>query len=140
MGRIDATNALAAADAIYPLLRDALREHGQDNPDIGAIKGEASGDDSLGSPELDTQLDAALEQIDAATLSVYLANTPRPEERTRSLRRAFEQFRSALAALEEMPAGAHEHSTWLIWHAEALKGLALVDRLQAERRTSEESV
>lgn len=132
MGRIDATDALAAANAIFPLLYAALREHGPVSPSIGAIKGAiAAADNSLGSAELDATLEDALEQLDAATLTVYLASTQREDARSTSIRRASEQLRAARAKLEAMPGAVREQETWLVWHAEVLKGLSAVDQLQA---------
>src|SRR5690349_20119111 len=54
MGRIDARDALAAADAILPILRRALRDHGHERPGLGAIKEGPAG--PYGSDEADARL------------------------------------------------------------------------------------
>ncbi len=132
MGRIDANDALAAANAIFPLLCDALREHTTAATGIGAIKGGVVADDSLGSVELDAALEAALEQLDAATLTVYLAAGQAQDARASALRQAAEELDAARTTFEALPEHARQHQAWLVWHAEILKGLSSVQRLQAE--------
>src|SRR5260370_1423805 len=73
MDRINPEDALKAAEHIFGMIEQALREHAHDLIGIGAIKG---GSMLSGEGEIDRKLGNALTAIDHATLALHLTRNP----------------------------------------------------------------
>lgn len=127
MGRINQLDALQAVDQIFPILCRALREQGDSPSGIGAVK--TAGALEATSPEMEAQLEVALNSLDNAVLAQYLAKWDKnARDQRRNQRLAREQFRAALDALDALPPSARELDEWLVWHTQALQGLAATER------------
>ena len=127
MGRINSLDALEAVDQIFPILCRALTDHGESSSGMGAVKTASAVD--MPSPEVVERFESALDSLDTAVLTQYLAEWETPREDQEYYRRfARDQFRGALDALDALRAQDREQHEWLVWHAQALQGLAQTER------------
>jgi hypothetical protein len=121
MDRINAGDALFAAEQILRIIEQALQEHTNDLVGIGAVKG---GTMMPGESEIDRKLGSALTTIDRATLALHLSrNADSQAERVERAQQAREGFISALTQLEKAAANLKAGDAWHAWHDEAQNGL-----------------
>jgi len=136
MDRINANDALMAAEQVYPILYRALKKHGNDTRGLGEAKGVVTPlpMQSQAAEDEDESLEPVVDNLEAAILLLHLADTGEGEEGAQYARLARSRFLTALSSLEEMDDNLRSHQAWLVWHAEALSGLA-----HAEKRLTTES-
>ena len=124
MDRINADDALHAAEHILRIIEQALQEHTNDLVGIGAVKGETMRNGLPGESEIDRKLGSALTTIDRATLALHLSrNADSQAERVERAQQAREGFISALTQLDNAAANLKAGDAWHAWHDEAQNGL-----------------
>ncbi len=123
MDRINPEDALKAAEQIFGIIEQALREHAHDLVGIGAIKGgSAMASDEN---EIDRKLGNALSAIDHATLALHLSrNADSQVERVERAQQARDGFISACTELDKAAPSLKAHDAWQVWYDEAQHGLA----------------
>ena len=123
MDRIEAAEALRAAEQILPIIEQALRSHADTRGGLALAR--EGGRMSAEETEIDSQLEGALNAIDRSTLALHLSRHVQTQaERREHLRQAREYFGSALAQLEAAEAALQASAAWRMWHDEATRGLA----------------
>jgi hypothetical protein len=121
MDRINAEDALRAAEQILAIIELALEEHVHDLVGIGAIKG---GIMLSGESEIDRKLGSALAAIDHATLALHLSrNADAQVERVERAHQARDGFTLAIAELDKAAPSLKANDAWYVWHDEAQNGL-----------------
>ncbi len=124
MDRINADDALHAAEHILRIIEQALQEHTNDLVGIGAVKGETMINGLPGESEIDRKLGSALTTIDRATLALHLSrNADSQAERVERAQQAREGFISALTQLDNAAANLKAGDAWHAWHDDAQNGL-----------------
>jgi hypothetical protein len=123
MNRIDADNALRAAEEIFPIIVKALRER------VGQQHGMAvtRRDFLMDQTSIDEILESALEQFDQAMIALHLGyHVDAPAERVEQTCRARDGFAAALVTLEELRRKHDSLTTstiWEMWYTEVQSGL-----------------
>ena len=121
MDRINAEDALRAAEQILVIIEQALEAHVHDLVGIGAIKG---GTMLSGESEIDRKLGSALAAIDHATLALHLSrNADAQVERVERAYQARDGFTQAIAELEKAAPALKAIDAWHVWYDEAHNGL-----------------
>lgn len=123
MDRINADDALNAAEQILRIIEQALHEHTNGLVGIGAVKGGPVKNEMLGENEIDRKLGSALTTIDRATLALHLSrNADSQAERVERAQQARDGFISALTQLDNAAANLKAGDAWHAWHNEAQNG------------------
>ena len=126
MDRIDRMEAYRAANHIFEITLDALRQEAQDLAGIrggtlltaGAPDGDDAGDD-------DPEVAGALEWIDRGHVALHLCYAASSDIwRAELARRARAAYTAALARLEAIPSPKRALDTWPMWYEETRKGMA----------------
>lgn len=125
MDRIDAEDALTAAEQIFPVLVRALRERALSASGIGAIKG---GEMDVSERD-ESQLEEALRLLDSAMLYLHLAGGVTPERAARYGDLAQTTLRTALTLLDQSSPGEQSSATWQEWREEILRAEQAARRL-----------
>ncbi|HTK06055.1 MAG TPA: hypothetical protein VL485_02715 [Ktedonobacteraceae bacterium] len=129
MNRIDPENALRAAEEIFPLLIDALRQRFGQQSGLAATRGTYM-TDAESAPD-DNALDPILECFDQAMLAVHLSRqsqtrSERLEQATRA-RDGFTLVLADLAAMGTVDPAMTQDDVWLLWYQETQKSLAMAE-------------
>lgn len=122
MDRISKTEALRAAEQVFPIIKTALLDHLHESTGIGAFrKGDTSVDDS--DMEQDVELEAALLALDHATMEWHLSYhvTLIPERLERAIQ-ARDAFAAALRMLDHASPATKATREWSEWYDEAKQG------------------
>ncbi|GCE22523.1 hypothetical protein [Dictyobacter kobayashii] len=129
MDRIDAENALQAAEEIFPLLLTALQQRFKQQRGLAATRKALITDEVT----TDDVLDPLLQRFDHALLALHLSRQGKMEaERIAQARIARDRFLLVLAELEALCAtdpSMGQDEAWQIWHQETRKGLAAAEEI-----------
>lgn len=137
MNRIDPDNALHAAEEIFPMLIDALRQRFGQQSGLAATRRMLMADESTPTNDV---LDPILEHFDQAMLALHLSRQSQTlSERLEQATRARDRFRTVLADLEILsvvdPTMTLD-TAWQLWHQETQKSLVMAEedllRLRSE--------
>jgi hypothetical protein len=123
MDRIEPQNALAAAEQILPILRQAIQA-AAGVEGLPALRGSEHHmkDDTTA---LDNQFGKALDTLDRATLALHMSQSSATYlEKIEQARLARDGFQTALRLLEKADAQTRTHEDWRMWHNEAHRGRA----------------
>jgi len=124
MNRIDADNALRAAEEIFPILVRALRVRLKQQRGLGATRRILMAEE----PTTSDVLEPILEHFDQAMLALHLSRQgSTTAERMEQATNARNRFTSVLADLETLSATDPTMAltdVWQLWHQETQKGLA----------------
>lgn len=121
MDRINQDDALRAAEAILPVVREAMEKQFQEESGLGTIRGR---DYDFGQ-DSEEQLDSIIDYIDAARLEIHLSqHVASHSERVEHAHQAHKLFEMALAALAEVDEDVQGLQVWRVWHSVAVAGVS----------------
>jgi hypothetical protein len=128
MNRIDPHDALHAAEEIFPLLVDALRQRFGRQSGLAATRRACMTNESTSTDDI---LDPILKRFDQATLALHLSRQSQTlAEQVEQATRARDLFTIVLADLEALSVAdptITQDDAWQLWHQETQKNLALVE-------------
>jgi hypothetical protein len=133
MDRIDAGNALAAAEEIFPILLAALYARLGQQGGIAATRSgrEPTIDDLASNEGAVPDLEPILEKFDRAMLALYLTRQSEMlAERIEQAREAYNGFAAVLAALQDLvkrDEAIMKMEAWHLWYEEAQYGQATAE-------------
>lgn len=121
MDRINQDDALRAAEAILPVVREAMEKQFQEESDLGTNRGR---DYDFGQ-DSEEQLDSIIDSIDAARLEIHLSqHVASHSERVEHAYQAHKLFEVALAALDEVDEDVQALQLWRVWQSMAAAGVS----------------
>jgi hypothetical protein len=123
MDRIDAENALLAAQEIFPILVKALQERIENNMGMAATRKDNAMYEMECLESIDDLLEPALEKLDQGMMALHLSrHAESPDERVANVRKAHYGFTAARMELEAAADQDEElrlNDSWKMWYQEA---------------------